>query len=583
VRLKGGCWDSGKAIFLYTTSNHIKYVLCNGDRGIVRGLESPVYVTKLQGNSLFCLDREGKMRTIEVDLIEALFKISLENKEYAEVMKMVKHSRLCGQSIITYLQEKGYPEVALHFVHDNRTRFKLALACGNIQVALNVAYELDEDAWHQLGTEALRQGNYEIVEMAYQKTKNFEQLSFLYLITGNTEKLRKMLKIAEMRGDVMSAVHNALYLGDVDERVRAFETTGQHSLAYLTAATHVLDSADRLKGVLDQMGLPIPEIRSDAALLLPPTPIIRADNWPFLSVSKSMMAQGDGRDKSTKPSMASAEDDDVFHDTSAAGNWGDDDLFDDEPDTCEVQTKPTGGKSGWEEDDLDLSDDEEVPTAGSKAVSGGNMMFSTPTTGNSPALIWCGDSSHCADHFAAGAVETAIQLLNRQIGAINVKSIKPFALPVFVGAQAYLPGVMNSPASRNFVLRDGGKSFLPAMVYTVSTLLESLKQAYRLFTSAQFDDCRSVLVGIVSTVPLTPTATKSESDDLRELLSICKEYLVALNLKSSMDISGDDVVRSLELAAYFTHCNLQPSHMILALKTAMAVAFKNKVCCVYPN
>ena len=35
--------------------------------------------------------------------------------------------------------------------------------------------------------------------MAYQRTKNFERLSFLYLITGNIDKLRKMLKIAEMR------------------------------------------------------------------------------------------------------------------------------------------------------------------------------------------------------------------------------------------------------------------------------------------------------------------------------------------------------------------------------------------------
>jgi coatomer protein complex subunit alpha (xenin) len=59
-----------------------------------------------------------------------------------EVMRMVKHSRLCGQAIISYLQEKGYPEVALNFVHDNKTRFKLALACGNIQIAMAVAQDL---------------------------------------------------------------------------------------------------------------------------------------------------------------------------------------------------------------------------------------------------------------------------------------------------------------------------------------------------------------------------------------------------------------------------------------------------------
>ena len=41
--------------------------------------------------------------------------------------------------------------------------------------------------------------NFQVVEIAYQRTKNFDRLSFLYVITGNTEKLRKMLKIAEIR------------------------------------------------------------------------------------------------------------------------------------------------------------------------------------------------------------------------------------------------------------------------------------------------------------------------------------------------------------------------------------------------
>jgi coatomer protein complex subunit alpha (xenin) len=34
---------------------------------------------------------------------------------------------LCGQSIIAYLQKKGYPEIALHFVRDEQTRFALAV------------------------------------------------------------------------------------------------------------------------------------------------------------------------------------------------------------------------------------------------------------------------------------------------------------------------------------------------------------------------------------------------------------------------------------------------------------------------
>lgn len=55
----------------------------------------------------------------------------------------------------------------------------------------------DQACWEKLGEAALLRGNHQVVEMAYQRTKNFDKLSFLYLITGNLEKLRKMMKIGE--------------------------------------------------------------------------------------------------------------------------------------------------------------------------------------------------------------------------------------------------------------------------------------------------------------------------------------------------------------------------------------------------
>ena len=106
--------------------------------------------------------------------------------------------------MITYLQQKAFPKVALHFVKDEKTRFNLAVESGNIQIAVASAKEIDDkDHWYRLGIEALRQGNAGIVEYAYQRTKNFERLSFLYLITGNMDKLSKMLRIAEIKNDVM--------------------------------------------------------------------------------------------------------------------------------------------------------------------------------------------------------------------------------------------------------------------------------------------------------------------------------------------------------------------------------------------
>lgn len=68
------------------------------------------------------------------------------------------------------------------------------------QIALEAAKALDDkNCWEKLGEVALLQGNHQIVEMCYQRTKNFDKLSFLYLITGNLEKLRKMMKIGGSR------------------------------------------------------------------------------------------------------------------------------------------------------------------------------------------------------------------------------------------------------------------------------------------------------------------------------------------------------------------------------------------------
>lgn len=75
----------------------------------------------------------------QVDTTEYMFKLALLHRKFDTVLAMIRGSALCGQSIIAYLQAKGFPEVALHFVKDERTRFNLALECGNIEVALQSA------------------------------------------------------------------------------------------------------------------------------------------------------------------------------------------------------------------------------------------------------------------------------------------------------------------------------------------------------------------------------------------------------------------------------------------------------------
>ncbi|CRK29269.1 hypothetical protein BN1708_004937 [Verticillium longisporum] len=223
IRIKSATWDD-TGVLLYSTLNHIKYTLMNGDNGIVRTLDQTVYLVRVKGRNVYCLDRAAKPKVLQIDPTEYRFKLALVKRNYEEMLHIIKNSSLVGQSIISYLQKKGYPDIALQFVEDPATRFELAIECGNLDVAVEVAKELDRPKlWTRLSTEALSHGNHQIVEMCYQKLKQFDKLSFLYLSTGDHSKLARMAKIAEHRGDFTSRFQNALYLGEVEDRIQMFK------------------------------------------------------------------------------------------------------------------------------------------------------------------------------------------------------------------------------------------------------------------------------------------------------------------------------------------------------------------------
>ncbi|CAN1836477.1 Coatomer subunit alpha-1 [Linum perenne] len=578
IRVKSGAWDDN-GVFIYSTLNHMKYCLPNGDSGIIKTLDVPIYITKISGNTIFCLDREGKNRAIVIDATEYMFKLSLLKKRYDHVMSMIRNSQLCGQAMIAYLQQKGFPEVALHFVKDERTRFNLALESGNIQIAVASAKEIDEkDHWYRLGVEALRQGNAGIVEYAYQRTQNFERLSFLYLITGNIEKLSKMLKIAEVKNDVMGQFHNALYLGDIQERVKILETAGQIPLAYITAKVHGLeDVAERLAAELGDDVPYLPEGKVPS-LLMPPTPITCSGDWPLLRVMKGIFEGG-------LENMARADDED---EEVNEGDWAE------ELEVVDVDGLQNGDaeagledgevgedndeEGGWDLEGLDLPQEADTP----KASVSQSSVFTAPTPGMPVSHIWTQKSSLAAEHIAAGNFDTAMRLLHRQVGIKNFGPLKSMFLDLHTGSQSYLRALSatsvitlavekwNESASPN--VRGA-----PSLVFSFTQLEEKLKAGYKSTTAGKFTEALKLFISILHTIPLIVVETRREVDEVKELIIIVKEYVLGLQMElKRREMKSSDPVRQQELAAYFTHCNLQTPHLRLALLNAMTVSYKAK-------
>lgn len=61
----------------------------------------------------------------------------------------------------------------------------------------------------------------------------------------------------------------------------------------------------------------------------------------------------------------------------------------------------------------------------------------------------------------------------------------------------------------------------------------------------------------------------------RDVITTAREYLLGVVIEQTrrklVETDPDNVARSLELAAYFTHCQMQPAHLQLALRSAVQV------------
>lgn len=92
---------------------------------------------------------------------------------------------------------------------------------------------------------------------------------------------------------------------------------------------------------------------------------------------------------------------------------------------------------------------------------------------------------------------------------------------------------------------------------------------------------------ILHQVPFLVLEAKGEVAEATQLVAICREYIVGLSMEVARrelhkESGGDeaplaDKLRMAEMQAYFTHCALQPAHLVLGLNLAQTTFFKLKL------
>jgi coatomer protein complex subunit alpha (xenin) len=324
------------------------------------------------------------------------------------------------------------------------------------------------------------------------------------------------------------------------------------------------------------------EKKKSCCLLQPPTPIIKETKWPTLEVEKTTLEDFDGAtevEEEQETENSAADDlndweneefgdakasavvsamDDLDLDDDDLGDWGDDlDLGDDEP------KEEVGEMDGL----TNMGDD----TSG----------FHLPEAGRPPAACWSTNSSHAAVHCAAGAISSAMQLLNRQIAVSDFTKLKNGMVGSYLGSFLSVPGVPGSGSMSvallsNDVSSHPGEQSLPRTSLKMKNLVNGIRSGYRFFQTGKFNDAKDAFTSVLVDIPLVVTDNRNEANEVKEMLEICREYITAIRIKAAIAENSKNPARCTELSAYFTHCNLQPAHLLLALRSAMGTAFKNK-------
>ena len=175
---------------------------------------------------------------------------------------------------------------------------------------------------------------------------------------------------------------------------------------------------------------------------------------------------------------------------------------------------------------------------------GAGARFVPPTPGRSEPAQWLANSSVAADHVAAGSFESALTLLNRQIGLVRFGRLREGFLRLHASCITLVPGVPGAPAivarlRRNALDAPPPRSgALPYTCATLGALVETLKSSYRSFALGKFGDVAEHLDSIFAMVPLTVVASRAEAADVKELLGIAGVYKTATMLEAARKALG---------------------------------------------
>jgi coatomer protein complex subunit alpha (xenin) len=117
-----------------------------------------------------------------------------------------------------------------------------------------------------------------------------------------------------------------------------------------------------------------------------------------------------------------------------------------------------------------------------------------------------------------------------------------------------------------------------SLMYNNEQLKSKLKEALKLTSNqSTIQKALNLYREIIQWFIMVKIESKKGVREMEEIVSTCVEYITALTMElKKREIQSSDPKRAAELAAYFTRCKLQNTHLNLGLSSAMGITFKMK-------
>ena len=199
------------------------------------------------------------------------------------------------------------------------------------------------------------------------------------------------------------------------------------------------------------------------------------------------------------------------------------------------------------DDDLDVGDGMADPEpvdemAGISDMGEGSGGFAPPKAGRALAACWVTNSYHAAMHMAAGDSTKAMQLLNRQIAVSDFSVVKDTMIRTYIASFMSMPGVpgsssMSVPLLANDSSGNPGSESSPRTSLKIKKLVTGIHSGHRFFHGGKFNDAKAAFTSVLNDIPLVVTHNRSEANEIKEMLEICREYIIAIHIKGA--ISGN--------------------------------------------